>query len=303
MPATRMHVDEPDIDVPLVRRLLAAQFPRWADITLDPVVSTGTDNAIYRLGDDMAVRLLRREQATAQVEREHRWLPRLAPHLPLAIPVPLEIGAPGEGYPWPWAVNRWLDGENTTLDRLADPRQAATDLAQFIEALHRVDSTGGPPAGPASWNRGLPLSTLDASVRKALAALHGTIDVPAATAAWDAALKAPEWDGPPTWLHGDLQSGNLLARDGRLVAVIDFGCMAVGDPACDLSVAWTLLDAGAREVFRSALTVDEATWARGRGWALYGVVGLVYYRETSPALVAACRYAVEEVLADQRRGG
>jgi aminoglycoside phosphotransferase (APT) family kinase protein len=211
MSAGKMHVDEVDIDVPLVHRLLAAQFPQWAALPLEPVRSAGTDHALYRLGSDMAVRLPRIHGATGQVDKEYQWLPRLAPLLPLTIPVPLAKGAPGEGYPWHWSVYRWLEGETATRERLADPRKAATDLAQFIAALQRIDPTGGPPPGSHNSGRGVPLVMRDARTRAAIASLDGTLNADAVTAAWDAALQAPEWHGPPVWLHGDLQPGNLLA--------------------------------------------------------------------------------------------
>src|SRR5439155_7211803 len=176
MSAGKMHADEMDTDVSLVRRLLVAQFPQWADLPVEPVQSAGTDNALYRLGDDMVVRLPRIYWATGQADKEHHWLPRLAPLLPLAIPIPLAKGKPGEGYPWHWSVYRWLEGENATIERIADPRQAATDLAQFIAALQRIDTTGGPPAG-----RGVPLAMRDTYTREAIAALHGMIDADAVT--------------------------------------------------------------------------------------------------------------------------
>jgi aminoglycoside phosphotransferase (APT) family kinase protein len=303
MPAGKMHVDEVDTDVSLVGRLLAAQFPRWADLAIEPVPSAGTDNALYRLGDDMAVRLPRIPVATGQVDKEHRWLPRLAPHLPLAIPVPLAKGTPGEGYPWRWSVYQWLDGEPATMERLADARQAATELAQFIAALQRIDPTGGPSPGPHNFSRGVPLAMRDAPTRAAIASLNGVLDLDAVTAAWGAALQAPAWRRPPVWIHGDLQSGNLLAVQGRLSAVIDFGGLGVGDPACDLIVAWNLLSAETRDVFRAALRVDDATWARGRGWALsVGLIALPYYQITNPVLAGISRRTIEEVLADHRRG-
>ena len=303
MPAGNMHVDEVDTDVSLVGRLLAAQFPQWADLPIEPLRSAGTDNAIYRLGDDKAVRLPRIHGATGQVDKEHRWLPRLAPLLPLAIPVPLAKGTPGEGYPWHWSVYRWLEGENATIERIADPRQAATKLAQFIAALQRIDPTGGPPPGQHNSFRGVPLAMRDAPTRAAIASLHGTLDADAATAAWEAALQAPAWHGPPVWLHGDLQSGNLLAVQGRLKAVIDLGCLGVGDPACDLQVAWNLLSTETRDVFRAALAVDDAAWARGRGWALsVGLIALPYYQGTNPVLAGISRYAIDEALADHKHG-
>jgi len=301
MSAGKMHVDEVDVDVSLVARLLAAQFPQWADLPIEPVHSAGTDNAIYRLGSDMAVRLPRIAGATGQVDKERQWLPRLAPHLPLTIPVPLAKGTPGQGYPWHWSVNRWLAGENATIERLADPGQAARDLAQFVAALQRIDPTGGPPPGAHNSFRGVPLATRDAHTRAAIASLDGMLDTDAATAAWDAALQAPAWRGPPVWIHGDLQALNLLVERGRLSAVIDFGCLGVGDPACDLIVAWNLLSAQTRDVFRAALLVDDATWARGRGWALsVGLIALPYYQSTNPVLAGIGKRAIGEVLADHQ---
>ncbi|MBC8139165.1 MAG: aminoglycoside phosphotransferase family protein [Fibrella sp.] len=299
MAASRMHVGEVDTDATLVRRLLAAQFPQWADLPVRSVPSGGTDNAIYRLGDDMTVRLPRVHWAIGQVKKERQWLPQLAPHLPLAIPVPLAMGEPGEGYPWHWSVCRWLEGENATLERLADPSQAARDLAQFVSALQQIDPAGGPLSGAHNFERGVPLAMRDAAVRSAIASLRGILDTERATIAWDAALQVPTWHRLPVWVHGDLQPGNLLAQQGRLTAVIDFGGLGVGDPACDLIVAWNLLPAESRDVFRSALQVDDATWARGRGWALsVGLIALPYYLHTSPAMVSYARHTIKEVLAD-----
>jgi aminoglycoside phosphotransferase (APT) family kinase protein len=293
-----MHADEVHTDVSLVRRLLDGQFPQWAGLPIAAVRSAGTDNAIYRLGDDMVVRLPRIHWAVGQADREHEWLPRLAPLLPLDIPTPLARGAPAEGYPWSWAVHRWLDGDTATPERIADEYEVATELAQFVDALQRVDTTGAPPS-----HRGLPLVQQDVAARAALAELHETIDTDAALAAWESALATPDWDGPPTWLHGDLQAGNLLAREGRLSAVIDFGCFGVGDPACDFMVAWTYFSADTRDVFRAALPIDDATWARGRGWALsIGLIALPYYTVTNPVLAGIARHAIDEVLADHASG-
>ncbi|HKP51994.1 MAG TPA: aminoglycoside phosphotransferase family protein [Chloroflexia bacterium] len=298
MPAGKMHADEVETDASLVRRLLAAHFPHWADLPIEPVQSAGTDNAIYRLGDDMAVRLPRIHWATGQVEKEQEWLPRLAPHLPLAIPVPLAKGRPGEGYPWQWAIYRWLEGENATTARISDPVQAAIELAQFIIALQRIDTMGGPLAVDRN-SRGIPLAMRDAPTREAIASLHGILDTNAVTAAWEATLQAPEWDRAPVWFHGDMLPGNLLVQRGRLTAVIDFGGLGVGDPACDLMIAWALFSGESREVFRATLQVDDATWARGRGHALsQALIFIPYYLDTNPVGVGNARRAIAEVLAD-----
>ena len=297
MPAEKMHAEEVETDVSLVRRLLAGQFPHWADLPIAPVESAGTDNAIYRLGDDMAVRLPRIHWATGQVEKEQRWLPWLAPHLPVAIPVALAKGEPGEGYPWHWSVCTWLTGENPTADRLAEPSLLATDLAEFILALQRIDPTNGPRAG-----RGGHLARRDADTRTAIEALHGMVDTDAVAAVWDAALRVPEWSGTPVWLHSDLAPGNVLVVDGRLSAVIDFAGVGVGDPAGDLPVAWNLLPTDARNVFRAALGIDEAAWERGRGLSLsIALIQLPYYWSTNPVLAAGARHTIAEVLADHER--
>ncbi len=298
----KMHEDEVDTDVSLVARLLASQFPRWADLPLVPIQPSGTDNAIYRLGDDMAVRLPRIHRAVEQVDKEQRWLPRLAPHLPLAIPVPLARGVPGEGYPWPWSVYRWLEGESATPEGIADADQVALELARFIVALQRIDPAGGPAPGSHNFSRGVSLATRDVETRAAIAALEGTLDVHAVTAVWDAALRAPQWHRSPVWIHGDLQSGNLLTTQGRLSAVIDFGGLGVGDPACDLIAAWELLAAETRDAFRAALPIDDATWTRGRGWALsIALIFIPYYLTSNPRGVANARRVVDEALADHER--
>lgn len=295
-----MHEGELRTDTALVARLLASQFPHWARLPIAPLAAAGTDNALYRLGGEMVMRLPRIHGAVGQAEKEHRWLPLLAPHLPLAIPQPLALGVPGEGFPWPWSVHRWLAGENPTIDRLADPVAAATTLAGFVTALWRIDSTGEPPRGAPISSRGVALATRDVETRAAIAACACTIDVAATTAAWEAALGAAAYTGAPRWLHGDLHAGNLLAVRGRLSAAIDFGCLGVGDPASDLMVAWNLFSAPARAAFRATLPVDDATWARGRGWALsVALIALPYYQHSNPALAGIARHAIAEVLTDR----
>ena len=296
----KMHDEEIDTNISLVSRLLTAQFPQWAHLPIEPVPSTGTDNAIYRLGHDMAVRLPFIHWATGQVDKEHEWLPKLGPHLPLAVPVPLAKGQPGEGYPWQWSVYQWLEGEEARIEHMADPRQAAIDLAYFMTALQQIDTTGAPHDSP----RGEPLAKRDAQTRAAIAALSGTLDADAMTTVWDAAMSASVWQGPPVWIHGDLKAGNLLATQGRLSGVIDFGCLGVGDPACDVMAAWMFLSAETRGVFRTALQVDEAAWARGRGWALsVGVIALPYYQNTNPGFAEIARHTIVETIADLGNSG
>ena len=297
MTTHKMHADELDLDAELVRRLVAEQFPQWADLAVARVDSAGTDNAIYRLGDDLAARLPRRENAVAQVDKEQRWLPWLAPQLPLAIPAPIARGRPGSGYPWRWSVYRWLDGDDGDSVDVAGSRDVARSLAAFVTALQRIDAVDGPPAGAHNFHRGCPLEQRDPYVRRAIAALAHDVDVDAVSRCWEAALEAPPWNRPPVWIHGDLAPGNLLLRDGRLAAVIDFGALGVGDPACESMVAWNLFTGDARSAFRDALSPDDATWARGRGWALsVALIQWPYYRATNPRLAAQSIRAVAAVL-------
>jgi aminoglycoside phosphotransferase (APT) family kinase protein len=285
-----------EIDYSLVRALVARQFPGWADLPLTGVRSAGTDNVLYRLGADLVVRLPRLTPAADAVAKERRWLPRLAPLLPLAVPVPVGEGAPDGDFPYPWSVYRWLEGANLADGAGVDLADAAVRLGRFVGALRSIDPTGGPPSF-----RGGPVVALDERVRREIRDLgaDGTVDADLATAAWEAALAAPAWDGPPVWVHADLYPVNLLARDGRLSAVIDWGGLGTGDPAVDLLPAWALLTAGTRELFRAEVGVDDATWLRGRGWGLgLGLGAIHYYRDTNPVLAAIGRYAVAQALAD-----
>lgn len=298
MAAIKMHADEVETDVVLVRRLLAGQFPHWADLPIDPVTSYGTDHDIYRLGDDLAARLPRIAGATDQAAKELRWLPKLAPHLPLALPVPLAIGQPAEGYPFAWSVYEWLPGENAngTVD---DLNQAACDLAAFVRALRQVDTAGAQPR--PRYGRGGPLIESDTQVRRSIAVLRDRIDGAAVLRSWEESLEAPAWDGAEVWVHGDLMPGNLLVLEGRLSGVIDFGCLNVGDPACDLLPAWYMFEGESRLRFRAELDVDDASWLRGRGWALQAVSALAYYWDTNPGMIRQASRALTQVLGTTRR--
>ncbi|MFC9733787.1 aminoglycoside phosphotransferase family protein [Streptomyces roseolus] len=294
------------IDTARVRRLIAAQFPQWAALDVREVASAGTDNALFRLGDDLVVRLPKAEWATGQIEKEHRWLPRLSPSLPLATPVPVGTGVPGEGFGRPWGVYRWLDGADAWAAPVTDPAHAAEELGRFGVALRAADATGG----PCSFRGGAVTDWEDGALPAAVEALAaaGLLDAPTALAAWDEVLALPAWDRPPVWLHGDLLPGNLLTRDGRLTAVIDFGGLGTGDPAADLLPAWTLLTAATRPLFREASRLDAATWARGRGWALcWGLVTDHYYGALpgpgtaptpNPVLAAVARRSWTEALSE-----
>ncbi|WP_405435360.1 aminoglycoside phosphotransferase family protein [Streptomyces avidinii] len=296
MSTAQMHPGAHPVDEDLVRRLIAGQFPRWAALAVERIPSGGTVNCMYRLGDAMVVRLPMLAGGAEDVSMEQEWLPRLAPRLPTAVPEVLGAGEPAHGYPWAWSVYRWLPGENPRAGELAEPEALAADLAGFVAAMRCVRLPGAPRA-----YRGGPPASLDASTRAAIGQLRGIpqegVDCDAVTAVWEDALRAPAPDGPPVWLHADLMPGNLLVSGGRLSSVIDFGCMGVGDPACDLFPAWNLLPAGARTVFREVLGVDDATWRRGRGRTLsQAVIALPYYRTTNPAMADNARHVIRAVL-------
>ncbi|MEU5772230.1 aminoglycoside phosphotransferase family protein [Streptomyces venezuelae] len=288
----------PTIDGTLARRLVDTQFPQWSALPLELLEPAGSDHVIYRLGNDLAVRLPRHEGAIGQAAKESVWLPRLAPHLPLAIPVPVGVGRPDFGYPWPWAVSRWLDGEVATAESLADSPRAAVELAEFLAALQSFVPEGFPEDFPVEGPLlGEPLAERDRATRAAIAELDGVFDAAAMTELWDAALAAPAWDRPPVWFHGDFHTGNLLTVDGRLSAVIDFGGLGIGDPACDLTIAYTLMSAASRTAFRTALGVDDATWTRGRGWALAtGLNAYTTYAAVSPRVAAQTSRQITEAL-------
>ncbi|MEW2492648.1 aminoglycoside phosphotransferase family protein [Streptomyces nodosus] len=291
-----MHPGMHPIDEDLIRRLIAAQFPQWAGLAVERFPSGGTVNAMYRLGGDMVVRLPLVEGGAADVSMEQEWLPRLASRLPVPVPEVLGAGVPAEGYPWPWSVYRWLAGENPEAGALSEPVLLAEELAGFVAAMRSITL----PEAPDAY-RGGPVASLDASTRVAIEELRGIpeegVDCDAVTVVWEDALRAPAWEGPPVWLHADLMPGNLLVDGGRLTSVIDFGCLGVGDPACDLFPAWNLLPTGAREVFRESLGVDDTTWRRGRGRTLsQALIALPYYRRTNQAMARNARHVIRTVL-------
>ena len=280
------------VEVPpdLARRLVDTQFPAWADRPLRLVDPAGSDHVIYRLGADLAVRFPRHTGAIGQAVKEFHWLPLLAPHLPLAIPAPVAVGEPAFGYPWRWAVARWLEGEVATPQALGSSRETAVALAGFLVALR-----GFPPDPAELSDRSL--ADRDAATRAAIAEVDGVFDGPAMTAVWEAARSAPPWGRAPVWFHGDFHTGNLLTVRGRLSAVIDFGGLGLGDPACDLTIAYSLMSPGSRSTFRAALGLDDATWARGRGWALAtGLNAYTSYAAVNPRVAAATTRQISQAL-------
>jgi aminoglycoside phosphotransferase (APT) family kinase protein len=278
-----------------VRRLIEQQFPQWAGLPVEPVASGGWDNWTFHLGAAKMVRLPSASEYALAVSKEHRWLPVLAPQLPLPIPVPLAKGEPGAGYPYSWSVYPWLDGESASADAIADPVRFAVDLAKFLTALRSIDSADGPRPGKHNWFRGGTLRTYNRQTQNALAQVDGHIDAGLARQIWENALDA-RWDGVESWFHGDVAEGNLLLKDGQLAAVIDFGTCGVGDPACDLAIAWTLLTAEGRQAFRERLAVGPAEWARGRGWALWKTLASYASTLGDDEEAASARHVLGEIL-------
>jgi aminoglycoside phosphotransferase (APT) family kinase protein len=296
-------MEKADITAALVSELVAAQFPQWAHLPITPADIDGWDNATFRLGADMSVRLPSAESYVKQVDKEHRWLPVLARGLPLPIPRPLAKGVQGCGFPRPWSVYGWIDGQTAEVGHLRSLTQFAKDLTGFLAALYQVDPAGGPPPGEHNFFRGGPPARYDGETKEALAALQGHIDTELASEVWQAALDAA-WHGAPVWFHGDAQPGNLLVRNGRLSAVIDFGSSGVGDPACDTTIAWTFLSGESRRLFKALLPFDAATWARGRGWAIWKAMKvLVRALETDPEDAAYTKKVIGAILADHREAG
>lgn len=287
---SRMHDDEAAIDHALVTRLVASQFPHWAQLPVERLAPSGSDNAMFRLGEYLVIRLPRIEGSARAVTHEQRWLPRLKPFLPVACPEPVGLGSPGQGFAWPWSIYRFVDGENPIVGRLSDAEGLADDLAVLIRAFRRIDLSDAPPAGRSVAKR-------DPWVRAAIAELDAVLDTTPLTAFWDEAVHHPASQDGRVWMHGDLAPGNVLVRDGRLVGVIDFSGTGVGDPAGDLAVAWNLLPANVRPRFRAAVGADEAMWARTQAMAVgQALVQLPYYRVTNPPLAASARHVITEVL-------
>ena len=290
-----LHQDEVPIDHRLVSALVRDQFPQWADLPLERIATGGTVNAIYRLGTEMSVRLPLAEWATDSLIREFVWIPRLAPHLPLEVPRPLALGEPDAHYPFPWSIHGWIEGEIAMPGRFGDPRQAALDVGGFVRTLQGID----PDGAPANTHRGGPLGRADQSTRAALRACGGMIDVSAALGVWERSLATAPWNGPAIWVHGDLWYSNLLSTGRRITAVLDFGSVGIGDPAIDTLPAWSLFDTATRPLFRSELGVDDATWDRGKGWAIsMAALALPYYRDTNPIIVHNAQRMIEQILAD-----
>lgn len=287
------------IDAGRVARLISAQFPQWAHLPIRPIEPGGWDNRSFRLGDTMTVRLPSAAAYAPQVEKEQHWLPKIAPHLPVEIPVPLAQGRPGDDFPLSWSIYRWIDGDTAKAGHVEDVTGFARHVGRFLTALRAVDARQGPCPGAHNFFRGGPLDVYDEETRRALATLGERIDSKTATALWQRAL-ASRWEAPPVWFHGDVAWGNLIVRDGRLAAVIDFGTCGVGDPACDLAIAWTMFSGENREAFRSAVSLDAETWARGRAWTLWKALITVSGIDANIAEADRSWRVIDDVLAEHR---
>jgi aminoglycoside phosphotransferase (APT) family kinase protein len=296
-------VDRTTIDVPLARRLIDSQFPQWSHLPIREVEVDGWDNRTFRLGSAYSLRLPSGEWYAKQVEKEQRWLPVLAPRLPLHIPTPVARGAPDAEYPYPWSVYWWIEGDLASKGRIEDPTAFAAGLAGFLNALARVDATDGPAPGEHNFFRGGPLATYADETHEAIAKLGAEVPADDVNRVWDDAMST-SYEADPVWFHGDVAAGNLLVREGRLAAVLDFGSSGVGDPACDCVIAWTFFSGTSRDRFKAGLDVDRATWSRGRGWALWkALITLVGHLENDSPGAAIARRDIERVVADYARDG
>lgn len=289
-----------NIDEKLVRQLIDSQFPQWKHLVIQPVQSQGWDNRTFHLGDSMLVRLPSEEHYALQVEKEQHWLPILAPTLPLAIPSPIAMGAPQYEYPWKWSIYRYLPGQTASIVRIINKDQIAKQLAEFLIALQKIDATHGPVAGAHSFHRGGALSVYDQETRQAIKTLKERVNEAVVTEIWETGLQTT-WQNLPVWIHGDVSPGNLLVEDGKLCAVIDFGQVAVGDPACDLAITWTFFKDDSRKIFRDQLLLDRDTWARGRAWALWKAL-IVAAGITDPNNSEAkeCWRIIDDIINDSR---
>jgi aminoglycoside phosphotransferase (APT) family kinase protein len=294
---TKMHDNEQEVNLELVRSLLKEQCPQWAELELTPILSSGTDNALFRLGDKYVVRIPRIEWSpgsiTNGINKEYLWVPQLARHLKTPVSEPIFKGKPNEDYPWPWSITKWNEGHNPDFEKEGEYENLAIDLADFLNELHSIKLS---ETGPFS-RRGVPLVELDKETQEALKNVEEDMDTKPLALLWEKLLNTPCWNQSPVWMHGDLLPGNILIQNNRLSAVIDFADVGLGDPACDLIVAWSMLNSSSRAIFRNHLVnIDEHTWQRGKGWALsIAVIILPYYKNTNPVLASIASRIIEQL--------
>jgi aminoglycoside phosphotransferase (APT) family kinase protein len=290
---------EVEITENLVRELLTEQHPDLAGLPLLEITG-GWDNALFRLGSSFAVRVPRRAAAVPLLENEHRWLPKLAPRLPIRIPVTLRIGRPGGAYPWPWSVRQWIEGETAVSAVPLEDPEVGRSLGAFLRALH----VPAPADAPTNRTRAMPLAARTPEMLKYIDAVGDLVDAGKILGTWERAIDVPPWPGPDVWVHGDLHPANVILSHGRLAAVIDFGDLTAGDPAMDLAAAWMLLAPEARTVFRRSAAsllcpIDNDTWSRARGWALAMNLAWLSMSANDAETTAMTRMAIGAVLADE----
>ncbi|OGB97496.1 acetyltransferase [candidate division TM6 bacterium RIFCSPHIGHO2_12_FULL_36_22] len=289
-----------EITLSLVKNLITEQFPQWAHLPIKPVEVSGWDNRTFYLGTEMSIRLPSAQCYAAKVQIEQKWLPILAPHLSFRIPKPLAMGQPSKNYHFNWSIYRWIEGKNANILTIDEShlKHIALQLAQFLNELHKIDPTDGPLAGPHNFYRGGSLQVYDSETRSALSQLQDFINVEAAKSVWKKALSS-RWDKSPVWIHGDLSAGNILIKDNQLTAVIDFGGMGIGDPACDLVIAWTFLKNESRKAFKTCVDLDSETWARARGWALWkALITLVPLKNKTNLEALKQKNIIEEIISE-----
>ncbi|MGN4422316.1 aminoglycoside phosphotransferase family protein [Bacillus cereus group sp. MYBK30-1] len=285
------------INTELVKRLVQEQFPEWAHLEIKPVKFSGHDNRTFHLGKQMSVRLPSDAAYVPQVEKENKWLPILSKEITLPISSPIAKGNPSAEYPWPWSINKWIEGETVTKENVHNLNEFATDLGSFLVELQSIDASNGPKAGAHNFYRGGLISVYDEEARVAIENNKDVFDETLLKHLWDLALRST-WERTPVWVHGDIAPGNLLIKDGKLCAVIDFGILGVGDPACDAAMAWTFFDKNSRNVFKEVLCMDEETWNRARGWALWKALITYDANRDSNEKVAEETYRVIQVIVD-----
>ncbi|WP_283750386.1 aminoglycoside phosphotransferase family protein [Bacillus cereus] len=285
------------INVSLVEKLIQEQLPEWAHLEVKPVKLSGHDNRTFHLGDQMSVRLPSAAAYAPQVEKENKWLPILSKELSLPISAPIAKGNPSEEYPWSWSINKWIEGETVTKENVRDLKGFATDLGSFLVELQSIDTSNGPVAGAHNFYRGGLISVYDEEARVAIVNNKDVFDETLLKHLWDLALRST-WNRKPVWVHGDVAPGNLLVKDGKLCAVIDFGILGVGDPACDAAMAWTFFDKNSRKILKKVLRMDEETWNRARGWALWKALITYDANKNSNKRVAEESYRVIQVIVD-----
>ncbi|MFC4872614.1 aminoglycoside phosphotransferase family protein [Negadavirga shengliensis] len=295
-------MDEINGSLDVAQNLLKDQFLNWAEIPLKPINSSGSDNFLYRLGKDLIIRIPRHQAAAHQLKKECFWLEKIHKYSPIAIPEPVSIGRPNEYYPFYWSIYRWIEGETYSVDKFSNSEKAVESLVQFISYLQRIDIKGGPKPSKENNFRGVPLMIRDLKTREAINALPDFYSKTLMTEIWNFALTAPAWNKRPVWIHGDLHWGNILTKGDKIVGVIDFGCLGVGDPANDIMSAWVLFSPLARQKFREMLQIDKGTWIRGMGWALsWAAVALPYYLPKHHILADIAVFTIDNVITDYQK--